>query len=160
MRGLTIRAASVSVIRSACMRWLLCSSRRTPCRAADSGFALLETFIALVILGFALAGLSMLMLGNMQTGLEARRNTAAGALAQHKLEEIRAAGYGAAANGTTTEASLSETGATTGITPFSRVSTIAAGATAETKNLSISVSWTDQVGAHTVQLNSVLAASP
>src|SRR5262245_18123193 len=65
----------------------------TRSRNRYAGFTLLETFIALVILGFALAGLAMLMLGNVQTGRLARRFTAAGAQAQQKLEDLRAAGY-------------------------------------------------------------------
>src|SRR5438045_3729109 len=67
------------------------------------GFTLLETFIALVILGFALAGLAMMTIGNMQTGLEARRFSAAGALAQQKIEDLRYTGYAGVVNSTAAE---------------------------------------------------------
>jgi len=129
---------------------------RVNSRRAARGFTLLETFVALVILAFALAGLSMLMLGNMRTGLEARRATAAGALAQHKLEELRAAGYAATASSTSSE-TLAETGATTGVTPFTRSWTVGAGSVSGAKNVTITVAWSNQLGSHQVQLRSILA---
>jgi prepilin-type N-terminal cleavage/methylation domain-containing protein len=125
-------------------------------RRRQRGFTLLETFVALVILGFALAGLAMLMIGNVETGREARRMTAAGALAQKKLEDLRAVGYASAASSGTAE-SLAETGATTGVTLFSRTWTVANGATAGTKDLTVAVAWTDNLGSHQVQLQSKVA---
>ena len=118
------------------------------------GFTLLETLVALSILAFALAGLSMLMLGNVQTGLDARR-LAAAALAQQKLEDLRAFGY-SAATGSGSE-TLSESGGTTSVTPFTRSWTVATGGTAGTKNLTITVAWSDQQGSHQFQLRSILA---
>jgi len=119
----------------------------------DRGFTLLETFVALVILGFSLAGLSMLMIGNFQTGREGRRFTAAGALAQQKIEDLRATGYAAAASSATTE-SLTETGAVSGVTIFSRSWTVANGATAGTKDVTVTLGWSDNFGSHQVQLQS------
>ena len=138
-------------------------TRHPPHRAAVAdadggrhrGFTLIETLVALSILAFALAGLSMLMLGNVQTGLDARRITAAGALAQQKLEDLRAFGY-SAATGSGSE-TLSESGGTTGVTPFTRSWTVATGGTAGTKNLTITVAWSDQQGSHQFQLRSILA---
>jgi len=93
----------------------------------------------------------MLMLGNMKTGRDARRFTAAGALAQQKIEDLRAVGYTAAASSGAAE-TLSETGATTGVTPFTRSWTVANGATSGTKDLTVTVAWTDDLGSHQVQL--------
>jgi Tfp pilus assembly protein PilV len=122
----------------------------------EKGYALLETFIALVILAFALAGLVMLMVGNVKAGFDARRFTAASALAQQKLEDLRAAGYAAAASSTSNE-TLSETGTTSGVRPFTRSWTVANGALAGTKNVSIVVAWGDQQGSHQVQLSSLFS---
>ena len=137
------------------------------------GFTLLETFVELVILGFVLAGLAMMMFGNILTGREARRFSAASALAAQKMEDLRALGYTAAvALGSGADATtLNETGGTTGVTPFTRCWTIADPATAlaGTKYMTVNVVWTDDIpgnapltcgiaaGGHLVQLQSKLA---
>ena len=129
---------------------------RVPAVNLESGYALLETFIALVILAFALAGLVMLMIGNMKAGFDARRFTAASVLAQQKLEEIRAAGYTAAVIGSNSDSALSEVGTTSGVRPFTRSWTVATGAPTGIKNVSVVVAWSDQQGSHQVQLSSIL----
>jgi prepilin-type N-terminal cleavage/methylation domain-containing protein len=125
-------------------------------RRRSAGFTLFETLVALTILAFALAGLSMLMIGNIKTGLEARRLTAAGALAQQKLEDLRAVGYDAATSSSSNE-TLSESGGSTGVTPFTRSWTVATGTVSGTKNVTVTVAWTDQLGSHQVQLKSIMA---
>ena len=119
------------------------------------GFTLVETSIALTILGFVLAGLVMAMTGNFKTGREARRFSAATALAQQKIEDLRATGYATAASSGTPE-SLTETGASTGVTMFSRTWTVVNGATALTKDITVTVNWSDDLGSHSVQLSSKL----
>jgi len=121
------------------------------------GFTLVEVFIALTILGFVLAGLAMMMVGNIKTGREARRFTAAGALAQQKLEDLRALGYASAASSASAE-SLTETAATSGNTMYTRNWTVAPGATTGTKDLTVTVSWSDDLGSHQVVLNSKLTS--
>ena len=122
----------------------------------ERGFTLLETTIALLILCFALTGLASLTKSNIQTNAQARYYGAASALAQQKLEDLRAGGYTAAASSTSNE-SLNEGGETSGTTLFTRSWTVAAGALAGTKNMTATVSWTDALGAHQVQLQTVLS---
>ena len=125
-----------------------------PCR--DRGFTLLETAIALVILSFALTGLVSLTESVVQSDAQARYYSAGADLAQQKLEDLRAGGYTAAASSAADE-SLNESGATTGTTLFTRSWTVTAGALANTKNLTATASWTDTLGAHQVQLQTILA---
>ncbi len=125
-----------------------------PCR--DRGFTLLETAIALVILSFALTGLVSLTKSVVQSDAQARYYSAGADLAQQKLEDLRAGGYTAAASSAADE-SLNESGATTGTTLFTRSWTVTAGALANTKNLTATASWTDTLGAHQVQLQTILA---
>src|SRR6266478_10203176 len=125
-----------------------------PCR--DRGFTLLETAIALVILSFALTGLVSLTESVVQSDAQARYYSAGADLAQQKLEDLRAGGYTAAASWAADE-SLNESGATTGTTLFTRSWTVTAGALANTKNLTATASWTDTLGAHQVQLQTILA---
>jgi type II secretory pathway pseudopilin PulG len=119
------------------------------------GYTLIETLVALGVLGFALAGLAMLMVGNVQTGWEARRLTAAGALAQQKIEDLRALGY-TNAIGSVSEEVLAETGATTGVIPFHRTWTVT-GVDPNPKDVTVTVAWTDALGSHQVQLQSKMA---
>jgi Tfp pilus assembly protein PilV len=121
------------------------------------GFTLLETAVALVIFFFALTGLASLTKSNVRTNAQARYYAAAGDLAQQKLEDLRAGGYTAAASSASNE-SLNETGGTTGTTLFTRSWTVAAGALSNTKTLTVTVSWTDPLGTHQVQMTSILGS--
>jgi Tfp pilus assembly protein PilV len=123
---------------------------------SDRGFTLLETGVALLILSFALTGLASLTKSNVQSNAQARYFGAAGALAQQKLEDLRAAGYTAAVSSIAAE-SLNETGVVAGTTLFSRSWTVTNGAIATTKNLTATVSWSDMLGAHQVQAQTILA---
>lgn len=112
--------------------------------------------LALFIFGFVLAGLAFLMTSNINLNTQARRFTAASTLAQAKLEDIRAAGYGAATSSATAE-SLNETGGSTGAAFYSRSWTVtSATPVANSKTVSVTVSWTDQQGSRNVQLQSIL----
>ena len=122
----------------------------------NRGFTLLETGVALFILSFALTGLASLTKSNVQSNAQSRYFGAAGALAQQKLEDLRAGGYAAAASSVSAQ-SLTEAGGATGTTLLSRSWTVTAGALANTKNMTATVSWTDTLGAHQVQLQTILA---
>ena len=125
-------------------------------RRRDRGFTLLETTIALMIFCFALTGIASLTKSNVQTNAQARYFGAASDLAQQKLEDLRAGGYTAAASSAANE-SLNEIGGATGVTLFTRSWTVAAGALANTKTLTSTVSWSDTLGTHQVQMTSILA---
>ena len=55
------------------------------------GFTLIEAVIAMGVFSFVLAGLALLMISTIKTNSNAKRFTAASALAQTKLEDLRAA---------------------------------------------------------------------
>ena len=151
---------NANVINIARPRTLRFNRRNRPVlanAAHSSGFTLVESLIALCILAFGLAGLANLMVGSLKTGREARRFTAAGSLAQQKLEALRGAGYTSAASSASNE-SLTENGDSAGVTMFTRNWTVANGGTAGTKNVTVTVSWTDDLGAHQVQLQSKMAS--
>jgi type IV pilus assembly protein PilV len=123
----------------------------------ERGFTLLEIAVALVIFFFALTGLAALTKSNVRANAQARYYAAAGDLAQQKLEDLRSGGYTAAASSVSNE-SLTEYGDTSGTTLFTRSWTVAAGALSNTKTLTVTVSWTDVLGTHQVQMTSILGS--
>ena len=126
------------------------------CGTRQQGFSLIEALIALTILAITLAGLALLITSNIETNGEARRQSAANALAQAKLEELMATGYSAVASSTSAE-SLDETGGTTGATFFTRSWVVGNGPVTQSKTLSVTVAWTDKSGAHQVMLQTIIS---
>jgi prepilin-type N-terminal cleavage/methylation domain-containing protein len=125
-------------------------------RSGSGGYTLIECMIALFVFGFVLAGLAYLMLSTINLNTQARRYTAATTLAHAKLEAIRAAGYAAAASSPTPE-SLNETGGTTGAAFYSRAWTVAtATPVANSKTVTVTVTWSDQQGSRNIQLQSIV----
>lgn len=59
----------------------------------DSGFTLIETVIALLVLTIGLLGTAALAISVMQGNNDSRQISTATALAQDKMEEIRGLGY-------------------------------------------------------------------
>ena len=60
----------------------------------DSGFTLIETVIALLVLTIGLLGMAALSISVMQGNKSSNRISTATALAQDKMEELRGLGYG------------------------------------------------------------------
>lgn len=116
------------------------------------GFFLIETLIALLVLVFMLLGLSYLMLSTIDTNMQARRITAAIELAQARLEEIRGIPYAGLTAGS--DSAALGTGSS-----YARTWTVTDGhPTADTKTVTVTVSWNDKLGYHQVQLPTLVAA--
>jgi len=122
------------------------------------GFTLIEVLAALVLLLITLLGLSSLLTTTIQANAYARRMTTATSLAQDKLEEIRNMAYTAVTTGSDSSP-LTETGGTGGSGAiYTRSWTVATDSPiAGTKTVTVTVTWTDQMGPHTVQLQTIIA---
>ncbi len=118
--------------------------------AREKGFMLVEVMAALALLGIAFAGLSPLMTVTLRSMDHARRVTTATEFARDKVEDIRNTAYTAVASGSDT---VTEGG--TGAT-YARTWTSAAGPSANTKLVTVTVSWTART-AHTVSLQTIIA---
>jgi len=116
----------------------------------------MEALVALAILLIMLSGLGYLMNSTIQTNRQARRQTAAANLAADMLETLRGTAYGSLAGGT--DGPVSEAGDSTGSgLYFSRQWTVARDTPiVGTTSIVVIVTWTDTLGAHNVQLQSVV----
>jgi len=121
--------------------------------ARSKGFMLVEVMAALALLGIAFAGLSPLVITTLRSMDHARRVTTASEFARDKIEDIRNTAYTAVASGSDT---VTEGG--TGAT-YARTWTSAAGPSANTKLVTVTVSWTART-AHTVSLQTIVTPIP
>ena len=121
--------------------------------ARSKGFMLVEVMAALALLGIAFAGLSPLVMVTLRSMDHARRVTTASEFARDKIEDIRNTAYTAVASGSDT---VTEGG--TGAT-YARTWTSAAGPSANTKLVTVTVSWTART-AHTVSLQTIVTPIP
>src|SRR5262249_1187137 len=114
------------------------------------GFMLIEVMAAVALLGIALGAVSPLVAITMRTMADARRVTTAAEFAQDKIEDLRGTAYASVASG-------ADTGTGTGTRfTYARTWTSAAGPSANTKLVTVTVNWTART-AHTVSLQTVLA---
>jgi len=118
--------------------------------ARAKGFMLVEVMAALALLGIAFAGLTPLVIATLRGVDQARRVTTASEFARDKVEDIRNTPFAAVASGSDT---VTEGG--TGAT-YARAWTAAAGPSANTTLVTVTVSWTTRT-AHTVSLQTILA---
>ncbi len=143
----------------------------------QAGFTIIEVLIAMVILTVALLGLSSMNVYSIKYNDNAKRNTAAVALAQDKLEELKNrsfvdstlndsntnnnATYTALKSTTdydSRETNLDEKGNAGGI--YTRIVNIApfgtgANSYPNTKLIVVIVTWTDQTGSKSVTLTTM-----
>lgn len=119
------------------------------CKRGARGFTLIEVLITMLLLSVGLLGVAALTGRIMHGNYLSKNITTATVIAETRLEDIRRAGYAAAAAGTITDAVTMD-----GI-PFSRVTSIAAGPVTNTKSITVTVSWAS--GAQSVVLDTILA---
>ena len=124
---------------------------------SQRGLTLLEAAISLAIFSYVVAALSMLTISSIKSNSSAKRYTTASALAQGKVEDLRAAGY-FAINSSGTPETFDLTGTAGGSTVFSRSWTVQnATPIANTKTISVTVSWADNQGAHQSVVKTIVA---
>jgi len=109
-----------------------------------------EVMAALALLGIAFAGLSPLLVTTLRSVDHARRVTTASEFARDKVEDIRNTAYAAVGNGSDT---VTEGGTSAS---YARTWTSAAGPSANTKLVTVTVTWTART-AHTVSLQTLIA---
>ena len=120
------------------------------------GLTLVESAISLAIFSFVVASLSLLTVSSMRSNTNAKRFTMASALAQTKVEALRAGGYTAAASSSSAE-NLNLDGTTGGTTVFNRTWNVtAATPLANTKTVAVTVAWADNQGSHQAVLKTIL----
>jgi type IV pilus modification protein PilV len=120
------------------------------CKRGARGFTLMEVLITMLLLSVGLLGVAALTGRIMHGNYLSKNITTATVIAETRLEDIRRAGYAAAAAGNVTDAVTMD-----GV-PFSRLTSIAADSpVANTKTVTVTVSW--DAGAQSVTLDTILA---
>ncbi len=113
------------------------------------GYLIIEVMAALLFCSIALGGLVPLVVGSIRGGDLGRRASAAAGIGQDEIEQLRNTSYAALASGTD---SVTQSDTTT---TFTRTWTVAAGPTSTTKNVTVTVSWTDRTSRQ-IQLQTIL----
>ena len=126
---------------------------RQRCKHSRSGFSLIELMIAVVILGFAAAGLGKLMLAATQAG---RHSGAIGyrtAVLNEEVSRISAALPGTLTDGTTT------TTVTSAPFPYTMTSVVATSGTAQTVTITVTPTGGDAITAVTRTIQRTIATT-
>ncbi len=130
--------------------------------ADQSGFTLIEVFMAIVILTIGLLGTAALTTGVVRGNLTGKNLTTATAIAQSCFEENRRVGYSNAGSVPAGGSNSCVTGSTTitsGGLAFTRNLAIDA-SVSNIKTLTVQVTWSEgAVGTKSVTLKTILAAS-
>ena len=130
-------------------------------RNNQSGFTLIEIFIAIVILTVGLLGTAVLTTGVVRGNVGSKNMTTATAIAQSCFEENRRVGYTSAGSVPAGGSNSCVTGATTvtlGGMTFTRTLTIDT-SVSNIKTLTVQVSWSEgAVGTKSLSLKTIMAA--
>ena len=119
------------------------------------GFTLIEVLVATGLIVVGILGISLNTIGVIQGNYISSNITIATNLTQDKLEETRNMAYAAITSGSDS-GQLTETGETGGTGAiYTRSWTTASGPTAGTKQVTVTVTWTDQTS-HQVQLQTIV----
>jgi prepilin-type N-terminal cleavage/methylation domain-containing protein len=115
--------------------------KRAVVRLRQQGMTVIEIMVGLGLMAIAVMGLNSLAISAIRNNLTARLVDEATLLAQQKIEQVQRDGYAAAVPGTTTERNLDAMGNAGG--GYQRVTTIAAGILATTRNVTVTITWAD-----------------
>jgi Tfp pilus assembly protein PilV len=131
--------------------------------AATRGIALIESLIALLVLGFGLVALAGFQLGLSRHADVARQRSEATRLAQEKLEALRAFSQLDSASGVPAYADIAagaDTPALASNTAYARTWRVASDARDAQRTIAIDVGWSDRAGvAQRVTLQTIVARS-
>ena len=116
------------------------------------GFTMVEIIIALSFLAITLLATGSMIINIARSGSVNRKSTLACTLCQTKLEALKSLGYEAVSN--SEELNLNESGNSGGI--YNRRVTVTDGSTADTKIVTVEVSWTDTIKPHTVSVRTLM----
>ena len=121
-----------------------------PPLSADAGFTLVESMLALTILSISLLAVAKLQVHALQGNALSRRITLAVAIAEQKAEQLKTTPYDSLQAESATTVTVSNL-------TFTRQVLVTAGPIANTKAVSVLVTWQEQAKTHTVPLATVIA---
>lgn len=128
----------------------------------QTGFTLIEIFIAMLLLAIGLLGTAALTTGVVRGNIESRNLTTGTAIAQTCFEENRRVGYtnaGTVPTGGTNNCVTGTSTVTSGGVSFTRVLAIDA-SVSNVKTLTVTVSWSEgAIGNKSITLKTVMAVS-
>lgn len=134
--------------------WL--ATRAESLKARWGGFTLLEVLVALLIFAFGLLAVAALVLTSIQSIGQARHMTDATNLAQQRMEALTNTPYASVVTGAHANNPITVTGAAGGIYTSTWTVTDNTPATGM-KRVTVTTSWTDKDGTHSVALHSILS---
>jgi Tfp pilus assembly protein PilV len=123
---------------------------------SEKGFSTLEALVGMGLFALVMLGIGTLPVTTIHANLRARNVTAATNLARDKVEELRHAGYASLATGKdgTLLTESSDQGGSRAY--YSRAWAVSSGSTPGTKEVAVTVAWTD-TSAQDVTLTTVVA---
>jgi len=122
---------------------------------SSRGFTTLEAIVSLGLFALSAAGVCQTLITVVHANTLARQLTAATNLARDKVEQLRHNDYVTLATGADT--TLAEDGLASANAPYQRSWTVAAGPAANTKEVTVTVTWSDRTGPHNVNLTTIVA---